>query len=114
MLIRNADEGGPPASQVPPARTNHTVVTYTDLATAYVLDTVKIHYLNDLHMWQIQGTPSGKRVTGGGRGSAWEQAGQSHSHKIGDIQTVSFSDSEYASTANSGDLDNSIGSGFCI
>lgn len=30
MLIRNTDEGGPPQGQVPPARTNHSVVTYND------------------------------------------------------------------------------------
>lgn len=30
MLIRNTEEGGPPAGQVPPARTNHSVVTYNE------------------------------------------------------------------------------------
>jgi len=30
MLIRNSDEGGPPAGEVPPARTNHSVVTFNE------------------------------------------------------------------------------------
>lgn len=30
MLIRNSDEGGPPAGQIPPARTNHSIVTYNE------------------------------------------------------------------------------------
>jgi hypothetical protein len=30
MLIRNTDEGGPPAGQIPPARTNHSIVTYNE------------------------------------------------------------------------------------
>ncbi|KAH8692944.1 putative cell polarity protein [Talaromyces proteolyticus] len=30
FLIRNSHEGGPPAGQIPPARTNHTTVTYND------------------------------------------------------------------------------------
>ncbi|KAF4634383.1 hypothetical protein G7Y89_g3715 [Cudoniella acicularis] len=30
MLIRNTDEGGPPSGQIPPARTNHSVVTYNE------------------------------------------------------------------------------------
>ncbi|KAH6677672.1 hypothetical protein B0J14DRAFT_348599 [Halenospora varia] len=30
MLIRNTDEGGPPSGQTPPARTNHSVVTYNE------------------------------------------------------------------------------------
>lgn len=30
MLIRNSDEGGPPVGQIPPARTNHSVVTYNE------------------------------------------------------------------------------------
>ncbi|PBP24073.1 kelch domain-containing protein [Diplocarpon rosae] len=30
MLIRNSEEGGPPQGQVPPARTNHSVVTYNE------------------------------------------------------------------------------------
>jgi hypothetical protein len=28
MLIRNSDEGGPQPGQIPPARTNHSAVTY--------------------------------------------------------------------------------------
>ncbi|EHL01296.1 putative Tip elongation aberrant protein 1 [Glarea lozoyensis 74030] len=30
MLIRNTDDGGPPTGQIPPARTNHSVVTYNE------------------------------------------------------------------------------------
>ncbi|KAH9208040.1 hypothetical protein DL95DRAFT_428852 [Leptodontidium sp. 2 PMI_412] len=30
MLIRNSEEGGPPQGQIPPARTNHSVVTYNE------------------------------------------------------------------------------------
>ncbi|CAG8979672.1 hypothetical protein HYALB_00003903 [Hymenoscyphus albidus] len=30
MLLRNSEEGGPPAGQVPPARTNHSVVAYNE------------------------------------------------------------------------------------
>lgn len=30
MLIRNTDEGGPPAGQIPPARTNHSIVTFNE------------------------------------------------------------------------------------
>ncbi|RDW77457.1 hypothetical protein BP6252_05510 [Coleophoma cylindrospora] len=30
FLIRNSDEGGPPVGQVPPARTNHSMVTYNE------------------------------------------------------------------------------------
>ncbi|CAL3968233.1 unnamed protein product [Diplocarpon coronariae] len=30
MLIRNSEEGGPPPGQIPPARTNHSVVTYNE------------------------------------------------------------------------------------
>lgn len=30
MLIQTADNGGPPPGQVPPARTNHTVVSYNE------------------------------------------------------------------------------------
>ncbi|TPX07750.1 uncharacterized protein E0L32_010542 [Thyridium curvatum] len=30
MLIQNSDSGGPPPGKVPPARTNHSVVTYND------------------------------------------------------------------------------------
>ncbi|CRG85770.1 Tip elongation aberrant protein 1 [Talaromyces islandicus] len=30
FLIRNTHEGGPPAGQIPPARTNHTIITYND------------------------------------------------------------------------------------
>ncbi|CCU77529.1 kelch-domain-containing protein/putative Tip elongation aberrant protein 1 [Blumeria hordei DH14] len=30
MLIRNSDEGGPPPGQIPPARTNHSIVTYNE------------------------------------------------------------------------------------
>jgi hypothetical protein len=30
MLIRNSDEGGPPRGQIPPARTNHSIVTYNE------------------------------------------------------------------------------------
>ena len=30
MLIPNSDNGGPQVGQVPPARTNHSVVTYND------------------------------------------------------------------------------------
>jgi len=28
MLIRNSDDGGPAIGQVPPARTNHSIITY--------------------------------------------------------------------------------------
>jgi hypothetical protein len=37
MLIRNSDEGGPPVGQIPPARTNHSVVTYNEKLYLYVL-----------------------------------------------------------------------------
>ncbi|KAG4440796.1 hypothetical protein IFR05_003724 [Cadophora sp. M221] len=30
MLIRNSEEGGPPQGQIPPARTNHSIVTYNE------------------------------------------------------------------------------------
>lgn len=30
MLIQNSDEGGPPQGQIPPARTNHSIVTFND------------------------------------------------------------------------------------
>jgi hypothetical protein len=30
MLVRNSDDGGPPPGQVPPARTNHSIVTFND------------------------------------------------------------------------------------
>ena len=30
MLIQNSDNGGPVVGQVPPARTNHSVVTYNE------------------------------------------------------------------------------------
>jgi hypothetical protein len=30
MLIRNVDEGGPALGQVPPARTNHSIVSYNE------------------------------------------------------------------------------------
>ena len=30
FLIRNSHEGGPPAGQIPPARTNHTIVSFGD------------------------------------------------------------------------------------
>ncbi|TGO49090.1 hypothetical protein BCON_0221g00010 [Botryotinia convoluta] len=30
MLIKNSDEGGPPVGQIPPARTNHSVVTFNE------------------------------------------------------------------------------------
>ncbi|GES62800.1 cell polarity protein [Aspergillus terreus] len=30
FLIRNSHEGGPPAGQIPPARTNHTIVSFND------------------------------------------------------------------------------------
>ncbi|KAK0112406.1 Negative regulator of mitotic exit [Cadophora gregata f. sp. sojae] len=30
MLIRNSEEGGPPPGQIPPARTNHSIVTYNE------------------------------------------------------------------------------------
>jgi hypothetical protein len=30
MLIRNTEDGGPPTGQIPPARTNHSVVTYNE------------------------------------------------------------------------------------
>ncbi|KAF3350234.1 hypothetical protein VD0002_g6087 [Verticillium dahliae] len=30
LLIQNSDSGGPPPGQVPPARTNHSVITYND------------------------------------------------------------------------------------
>ncbi|KAK2767397.1 hypothetical protein FQN54_003553 [Arachnomyces sp. PD_36] len=30
FLIRNSHDGGPPAGQIPPARTNHTIVSYND------------------------------------------------------------------------------------
>src|ERR1700712_6000221 len=36
MLIRNSEEGGPPQGQIPPARTNHSVVTYNDKLYLYV------------------------------------------------------------------------------
>ena len=30
ILIRNTEEGGPPTGEVPPARTNHSVVTFNE------------------------------------------------------------------------------------
>ncbi|KAJ5997350.1 hypothetical protein N7522_009010 [Penicillium canescens] len=30
VLVQNSHEGGPPAGQIPPARTNHTIVSYND------------------------------------------------------------------------------------
>lgn len=30
MLIANSTDGGPPAGQIPPARTNHTIVNWGD------------------------------------------------------------------------------------
>ncbi|EEY15640.1 kelch repeat-containing protein [Verticillium alfalfae VaMs.102] len=30
LLIQNSDSGGPPPGQIPPARTNHSVITYND------------------------------------------------------------------------------------
>jgi Galactose oxidase, central domain len=30
FLIRNSHEGGPPSGQIPPARTNHTIVSFND------------------------------------------------------------------------------------
>ena len=36
MLIKNSAEGGPPDGQVPPARTNHTIVSWNDKLYLYV------------------------------------------------------------------------------
>jgi hypothetical protein len=30
FLIRNSSDGGPPAGQIPPPRTNHTTISYND------------------------------------------------------------------------------------
>jgi len=30
ILVQNTDSGGPPVGQVPPARTNHSIVTYNE------------------------------------------------------------------------------------
>jgi hypothetical protein len=30
MLFRNSDDGGPPPGQIPPPRTNHSIVTYNE------------------------------------------------------------------------------------
>lgn len=36
MLLQNSDSGGPPVGTVPPARTNHTMITYNDKMYLYV------------------------------------------------------------------------------
>lgn len=30
MLVQNSDSGGPPSGKIPPARTNHSVITFND------------------------------------------------------------------------------------
>lgn len=37
FLIRNSHEGGPPAGQIPAARTNHTMVSFNDKLYLYAL-----------------------------------------------------------------------------
>lgn len=46
FLIKNSDEGGPPAGQIPPARTNHTVVTYNEKLYLYVLPRIALIIAN--------------------------------------------------------------------
>ena len=42
MLIRNTDEGGPPTGQIPPARTNHSVVTYNEKTLFVSLKNIRL------------------------------------------------------------------------
>lgn len=37
FLLRNSHDDGPPVGQVPPARTNHTMVTFNDKLYLYVI-----------------------------------------------------------------------------
>lgn len=36
-LVQNSTDGGPPPGQIPPARTNHTIITYDDKLYLYVI-----------------------------------------------------------------------------